>query len=97
MNIPDKWVILKINDNLYKVLAGWSGGYLDGDSWRINSGISKVEETDTYYDFIGESGSIYRCNKSSYGFNGITSNIYAKIKDKVDLLEYQKFGELCLK
>ena len=94
MNIPDKWVVLKIEDGLYKVLAGWSGGYLDGDSWKINSGIAEVIETGEYYDFIGTSDSLYRCYKNSYGFNGITSSIYEKIKDKVELLDYQNFDNL---
>jgi len=67
VNIPDNWVIVKVvgrGDTYYKVLAGWSGGYLDGDSWRLNSGIEKVEESEDYYDFIGYSGSVYRCRKN---------------------------------
>jgi hypothetical protein len=42
----DNWVVIKMkgDDTHYRVLAGWSGGYLDGDSWRMNSGITKVEE-----------------------------------------------------
>ena len=68
MNIPDNWVIVKIKEDndtyFFKVLAGWSGGYLDGDSWKLNSRIVKVEVHDNYYDFIGETGSVYRCHKS---------------------------------
>jgi len=43
---PDNWVVIKMNgdDPHYRVLAGWSGGYLDGDSWRMNSGITRVED-----------------------------------------------------
>ena len=47
MQTPDSWVVLKITAEtgvIYKVLAGWSGGYLDGDSWRLNSGINIVFE-----------------------------------------------------
>ena len=56
--LPDNWVVLKIKEGkldsgFYKVLAGWSGGYLDGDSWRINSGITRVEDHETYYSFYG--------------------------------------------
>lgn len=29
---PDRWVVLKVGDDLYKVFATWSGGYLGGDS-----------------------------------------------------------------
>lgn len=66
--LPDKWVILKIKDT-YKVFAMWSGGYLAGDSWRTNSGIESVEETDNAFLFKGYSGSIYECRKSGYGCN----------------------------
>jgi len=61
---PDNWIILKVaaeDESYYKVLAGWSGGYLDGDSWRMNSGITEIEVSNNYYDFISDSGSIYRC------------------------------------
>ena len=65
----DNWVVIKIddgNDPHYRVLAGWSGGYLEGDSWRMNSGITKVEEDEAFYYFYGASGSRYRCCKESY-------------------------------
>ena len=59
---PDNWVVLKLKAGkgaypVYKVLAGWSGGYLHGDAWRINSGISKVTENGDYLEFWGHSGS----------------------------------------
>jgi hypothetical protein len=69
---PDNWVIMKFPHRVgsgyyYKVLAGWSGGYLDGDSWRINSGISKVEYKDKCFYFYGETGSCYICHEDGYG------------------------------
>ncbi len=56
---PDSWVVLKVKAGkgtfpFYKVLAGWSGGYLSGDSWRINSGITRVEDDRTYTQEIDE-------------------------------------------
>jgi len=63
---PDKWVILKLPNNYYKVFGTWGGGYLDGDRWKLNSGIEKVEQDDYYY-FIGYSGSCYKCYKKGYG------------------------------
>ncbi len=69
--IPDRWVILKISINenkpFYKVFGSWFGGYLDGDRWKINSGVSSVEEDDEYYYFNGLSGSCYKCHKEGYG------------------------------
>jgi len=70
---PDKWLLIKINGNHphYRVLGSWSGGYLDGDSWRLNSGIVRCEydeETETL-SFYGHTGSVYHCNKMMYGAN----------------------------
>ena len=46
---PDNWVVIKMDGDEphYRVLAGWSGGYTTGDHWRVNSGITKVQELDT--------------------------------------------------
>ena len=60
----------------YRVLAGWYGGYLYGDHWRLNSGIIKVEEDGDYYLFHGYSGSVYKCHKDSYGLSSLTAGIY---------------------
>ena len=64
----DNWVVLKFsgNDPHYRVLAGYSGGYITGNSWRLNSGITKVEEDEAFFCFHSSSGSRYRCNKDSY-------------------------------
>lgn len=66
---PDNWIVLKLQSHehsvVYKILAGWSGGYLDGDSWKLNSGITKIEEDDTHYHVHGYSGSVYILNKES--------------------------------
>lgn len=67
---PTKWVVVKIEndgDTFYKVFASWLGNYLNGDSWRLNSGIVSVEEDEENYYFIGYSGSCYKCNKKAYG------------------------------
>jgi len=64
---PDRWVIVKLPNNYYKVFGTWTGGYLDGDRWKLNSGISKVEQDKNFYYFIGFSGSCYKCHKKGYG------------------------------
>jgi len=68
---PDKWVVVKVDNNtdtpFYKVFATWEGGYLNGDRWKVNSGIKSVESDDDYYYFIGYSGSCYKCSKKRYG------------------------------
>ena len=83
--MPDNWVVLKIDVEdqpvLYKVLAGWSGGYLDGDHWRFNSGIVRVVEHEKYWEFYGSSGSCYICYKGQYRLRMNTSGIYNQLKE----------------
>ena len=79
---PDKWVVIKITHTegtVYKVFASWYGGYTGGDSWKLNSGITRVEEENDCYVFAGSSGSTYTCRKEHYGTNlyghSVLSNI----------------------
>jgi len=81
---PDNWVVLKITvdgTTLYKVLAGWSGGYLNGDAWRMNSGITRVEDHETYYSFYGSSGSVYKVWKDGYRLRMNNAGVYNKLKE----------------
>lgn len=78
MYTPDCWVVLKIPaipekeiESNYRLFAGWRGGYLDSDNWRLNSGITKVVEHPTFYKFFSESGSIYKCHPKQYGVSGV--------------------------
>jgi hypothetical protein len=66
---PERWVVLKINglETYFRVFGGWRGGYLDGDRWKMNSGIVGIEEDEDYYYFEGHSGSCYQCHKNGYG------------------------------
>jgi hypothetical protein len=70
---PDSWCIVKITGTHphYRVFGSWSGGYLDGDSWRLNSGITSVTEDDEFYYFYGSTGSVYRCYKEGYGIRSM--------------------------
>jgi hypothetical protein len=81
---PDNWVVLKIENNeetIYKVLAGWSGGYLDGDYWRMNSGISECEEREDCFLFYGYSGSVYKGMKGCYKISMATTGVYQELVD----------------
>lgn len=87
MYTPNNWIVFHVKGHddqsgIYKVLAGWSGGYLDGDSWRINSGIDKVEFDGDYFKFYGASGSCYKCHKDSYGLRMNTAGIWSQLKEK---------------
>lgn len=83
MYTPERWMIVKIEhpkETVYKVLAGWRGGYLEGDSWRMNSGITKVEDDGEHYIFHGHSGSQYICHKECEGYTNTTYNIFERLK-----------------
>lgn len=91
---PDNWVVIKITENeetLYKVIAGWSGGYATGDSWRMNSGITKVEEDTDSWGFYGHSGSCYVCYKDHYGLRMNNAGIYNRLvkafPDTVEMMD----------
>lgn len=84
---PDNWVVIRIQLNehafpIYKVIAGWSGSYTTGDSWRMNSGITRVEAAGKYWRFYGSSGSCYVCHKEQYQLRMNNAGIYNQLKDK---------------
>ena len=89
--ITERWVILKLPNNNYKVFGTWAGGYLDGDRWKLNSGISEVEQDENFYYFIGFSGSCYKCHKKGYGTAtsyglGILNKIIEQGNGQVELM-----------
>ena len=78
---PDKWAILKVNlggksPEQYRVIGSWYGGYLGSDSWRMNSGITKVvDEDDGFFSIHGVSGSIYNVHKNNEGMSSFTAGV----------------------
>ena len=95
---PHCWVVLKIPEPnaCYKVLAGWRGGYLDGDSWQINSGITQAVLVGDYWEFTGRSGSLYRCHVQGYGMQGMyLIGLQEQCINKgAELMPYQNWNEL---
>jgi hypothetical protein len=92
INTCDNWIVIKIkgNDPHYRLLVGTSGGYLDGDSWRLNSGITKFVHDGDYWLVEGSSSSVYRCCKTAYGLRMNNAAIWAKLQklhsDKVEMM-----------
>ena len=67
---PDNWIIVELtsdDESIQKVIGGWSGGYLDGDSWRISSVVEKIEVDGDFVLITNYSGSLYKCHKSRQG------------------------------
>ncbi len=78
--VPDVWIIVKlsgtsVSETYYRVLAGWYGGFLRGDSWRMNSGITKITVEKDHYMISGVSGSVYRCGKHNETVSSYTESI----------------------
>ena len=65
---PDSWTPILIESavhgKIYKILAGWYGGFAGSDSWKLSSGIESIEEKLTeegtrYFVMPQSSGSTY--------------------------------------
>ena len=84
---PDAWIILEINHNgeqFQKILAGWSGSYLYGDSWRLSSPIREMN-IDVNKDYITvetDSGSMYNLFKDYQGLRMSNAGTYNQLKEK---------------
>lgn len=102
MTTPDKWIVLEIPNTGYKVFGSWAGGYLNGDSWRLNSGIKSITKEDNSYIIEGFSGSYYKCNESAYGVmtsysESVLQNLLDKSSDNgvnIKRLTFEEFKQL---
>lgn len=93
--VPDKWVVLYHPEHdVHTILGGWGGGYHHGDSWRRSTPIQHVVEHDEFYEVHNESGSVYECNKHSYGTNGITSQVLAAAEGRLQALDRETAVQL---
>ena len=85
---PDKWVVVKLTNKQYEVhyriFACWYGGWSGADSWQMNSGITKANLVDDFYEFSGTSGSLYMCHNNVYGTSlyghGVLTNMIKNFK-----------------
>ena len=84
---PDSWVIVKIQyekcETIYRVLAGWSGSYLYGASWKLSSGIVTFEDKGEHYESLQDSGSTYVLYKSSERMSAIMASTFASFEGQV--------------
>jgi len=79
---PYRWVLVAIDTSegpLFKVLAGWPGDYLHGDSWKLSSGVTKITEDETSYYIDNYSGSQYICLKEHEGLSVLTNDIFHQL------------------
>lgn len=83
--IPDAWCVIELGDSkrtIRKVFAGWYGGFTQGDSWKLSSGITEAKEFDNRWEFKNHSGSLYICYKNSQRMSGYMSGIFNSWKSE---------------
>jgi hypothetical protein len=84
---PDAWVILEVNHEgkqFQKILSGWSGSYLYGDSWRMSSPIKElnIKVNQDFFTVETDSGSVYNLRKQYQGLRMSNAGIYNQLKEK---------------
>ncbi|MBT9138361.1 MAG: hypothetical protein DDT31_00919 [Syntrophomonadaceae bacterium] len=82
--IPDAWKIVEIDSpehgKIFKVLAGWHGGYTVGDSWKLSSGIKDVKIDDKVFTMPQVGGSVYICHADNECMNEIMGDVFANFE-----------------
>jgi hypothetical protein len=78
---PDAWVIVelsgkKVENRYHRILAGWYGGYIGMNQWKLSSGLTKIIDKDKYWQMHNESGSIYNCPKPCERTTALTASIF---------------------
>ena len=85
---PDTWVILLFDSpdygKVYKVFAGWYGGFSQGDSWKLSSGIKTFVSEGKFYSSLQESGSTYNLYKQSEKLSGYQYGLLAGWREQMD-------------
>lgn len=93
---PDCWVLIKLKNikpdiEHLRVVAGWFGGYTQGSSWKINSGIVdyKYDDVSETYTFMGNSGSSYICPCNLEGEKWCMSGAFSLLDSHKDIISYE--------
>lgn len=99
---PDTYQFLRLSsdqdtDVILKLFAAWSGGYLTGDSWKLNSGVVKIVKEDNVFHVHGYSGSVYTITAeqgtmTSYGSTILNKILESGVKQniKVELISLEE-------
>ena len=84
---PDKWVIVEITRkdgaSHRRVLGSWYGGFTQGDSWRMSSGVEEVIDDGDYFRIKNTSGSTYHCHKKANGMSGYSMGVLASYQKQM--------------
>lgn len=93
---PTRWAILSFDmengTKLYKIIASWYGGYLDGDSWKISSGITNVDVLEDHFSVRNHSGSVYKFSKHQHGMSNYTASVVYSYLDQMSKGDTAKYN-----
>lgn len=83
---PDTYQFMRISsdqdtDVIVKLFAVWVGGYLTGDSWKLNSGVTNIIKDEEVFHVHGYSGSVYTISAVQTPMTSYGSGIMSKILD----------------
>lgn len=84
---PDCWKVLEFDyggESIKKVFAGWYGGFANGDSWKLSSGITETKEFDDRFEFDNHSGSIYVCFKGCEKMSFYMTQVFSSFTKEVN-------------
>lgn len=82
---PDRFVVVSVikpdtGVRTKFIVAGFHGGYLHGDSWRVSRDVVKVTDEGDYWMMETRTGSVYQLYKGRYGTTGMTAGIIEDMK-----------------
>lgn len=77
---PDNWQIIQINpkdtsEAHYRIIAGWSGSYMYGNSYKISSSVKSVDDLVYNWKTHCSSGSVYMLRKNSEHVSAATVGV----------------------
>ena len=69
---PNNWQLVRVTPKdtsaiYYRILAGWSGSFMYGSSWKLSSGCEQVIDEGDSWCVPQSSGSVYILRKNSEG------------------------------
>lgn len=67
---PDSWQLVHVipkdtSADYYRILAGWSGSFMYGNSWKLSSGCEQMIDEGANWRVPQSSGSVYILRKNS--------------------------------
>lgn len=85
---PDSWQVIHVNPqdkakSYYRVLAGWSGSYMYGSSWKVSSGFEQVFDMGTHWKVTQRSGSVYLLYKNSEKASMATAGVLKGLREVI--------------